>query len=78
MAGAPLRSLRAGGGELRPAAVGGGGLCPTAAGATLWALQGGLVLLPGGTEGLPGGLLIYQGNPSISPKRTPMTEGLLW
>ena len=23
--------------------------------------------------GLPGGLIIYQGNPSISPKRTPMT-----
>ena len=22
--------------------------------------------------GLPGGLIIYQGNPSISPKRTPM------
>ena len=26
--------------------------------------------------GLPGGLIIYQGNPSISPKRTPMTGTL--
>ena len=25
---------------------------------------------------LPGGLIIYQGNPSMSPKRTPMFEGV--
>ena len=25
--------------------------------------------------GLPGGLIIYQGNPSISPKRTPTVDG---
>ena len=27
--------------------------------------------------GLPGGLIIYQGNPSISPKRTPMVKHLV-